>query len=129
MSTLVIQQFFEFLVLLYGGMVAAFIYDLLKLYQKTFKSKSVLRIFQELLYWIMTTSLVIYLLYYSSSGQVKGHMAIALIMGFSIYKWLLSKMIQTTITTIVIKMIEINKILKKQIYYPIRNIIKNENNK
>lgn len=124
MSTFVTQQFFEFMVLLYGGIVATFVYDLLKIYQKKFKPKGLFITFQDILYWIMTTSMVIYLINYSSLGQVKGYMVVALIAGCGIYKWMLSKMIENTVISIA-KAIGVFTIsLKKHIYFPIRNIVK-----
>ncbi|MCG8485244.1 MAG: spore cortex biosynthesis protein YabQ [Clostridia bacterium] len=129
MSTFVSQQFFEFMVLLYGGIVAAFVYDVLKLYQNKFKPQTFFLTFQDILYWIMTTSMVIYLLYYSSLGQIKGYMAVAFIAGCSIYKWILSKMIQTTIITIAGCLFAFLKRLKNILIFPIRNIIKMKNKK
>lgn len=129
MSTFVFQQLFEFMVLLYGGIVAAFVYDLLKLYQKKFKPKSFIMMFQDVLYWIMTTSMVIYLLYYSSFGQIKSYMAVAFIAGCSIYRWILSKMIQTTVIAISKCFLLFLKRVKYILFFPIRNITKMKNKK
>lgn len=115
MSTFVSQQFFEFTVLFYGGIVAAFIYDLVLLYQKYFKPNSFFSVIQDILYWIMVTSIVIYLLYYSSLGKISAYSFIAIFLGFMIYKMLLSKMISKTIEKIFLFLFEGIKFVVKKL--------------
>ncbi len=109
MATSISQQLFEFSVLLYGGIIAAFIYDVIFLYQNHFKPGKLLSCFQDLLYWIMMTSIIIYLLYYSSLGSIKGYSFIAMGFGYLIYKIFLSKIMYKTIERAVLCL---NKVIK-----------------
>lgn len=127
MSTFVSQQLFEFMVLLYGGMIAAFIYDLIALYRKHLHPSKFISVIQDILYWIMITSIVIYLLQYSTQGSVKLYCFLALILGFTIYKVVLSKMIQSSIEKCVNILIKIIKLILKILFFPFINIIKFRN--
>ncbi len=126
MATSIAQQLFEFLVLLYGGIVAAFIYDFIMLYQKHFKPGKILSSFQDILYWIMMTSIVIYLLYYSSLGSIKGYSFFALISGYLIYRIFLSQIINKTIEKIILSLVKAIRICIKILSLPYANNHKNE---
>ena len=97
MGVLIRSQLFEFIVVLYGGMCITFLYDCLKLYKKLRKPSPIIAGFQDVLYWLASASSVIYILYYSSYGSIKGYTILSLWIGVILYKVFLSKVIVTTI--------------------------------
>ncbi|NLK71887.1 MAG: hypothetical protein GX285_02560 [Clostridiales bacterium] len=97
MSIFVSQQFFEFFVLLYGGIIAMFVYDILSVYRQYFSLKKVFLTVQDILYWIWLASFSIYLLYYASLGSIKAYSFFALILGALLYKLVLSTIIKKMI--------------------------------
>ncbi len=125
MGNSISQQLFEFSVLLYGGIMAAFIYDFIALYQKHFKCGKMLSYFQDILYWFLMTSIAIYMLYYSSFGSVKGYSFFALILGYFFYKIFLGPIICRTIEKAFITIIKGIKIGFKILLRPFSNKHKN----
>ncbi|MFA5526997.1 MAG: spore cortex biosynthesis protein YabQ [Peptostreptococcales bacterium] len=97
MGLLIQNQAFEFIVILYGSMCIAFLYQLLRIYKKHRKPSWFLSGFQDILFWIFSASSLIYMIYYSSYGRIKGYTVLALLIGAFLYKVFISKLVETAI--------------------------------
>lgn len=124
MGILIRRQVFEFIVILYGGMCITFLYDLLKIYKKLRKPSRLISSFQDILYWLVSASSLIYMLYYSSYGSVKGYTILSLLMGVVLYKIFISKGIVTAIEGFISLIKKVFGSFYKKVYVKIKRIYK-----
>ena len=93
MNSFVYYQLYIFLAAIYGGVVIAFLYDVYKVLRSYFKVHRNIRIVQDVLFWLSISIVAIYVLLYSSNGDLKAGSIVGFFIGAILYKILLSKYI------------------------------------
>lgn len=91
MKIIVTDQLFEFLVMLYSGIIVAAIYDFYKVYRKIFRPGKLITVIQDLIYWIVVSVVFIKFLLFGSDGEIRGYIIYGFLVGIVGYKLLLSK--------------------------------------
>lgn len=124
MDNLAISQAHVFLIFIINGMIIAFIFDIFRIFRKSFQTPDLVTYIEDIIFWFITCVLLAYSIYTYNNGEVRLFMFIGLIIGAILYI--------LTISKYVIKFsVKIINFLKKIIYkiihyitYPIKIILK-----
>lgn len=116
-------QAYIFFTVLYGGLIIGFVYDLYKGLRYYLNPTKILTFVEDLIFWIVATFIIFYILIKSNWGELRGYIFIGLFFGIYLYFKVLSKLIYP----ILLKLMEgicliIDKVVKV-LFFPI-NIIK-----
>lgn len=118
------DQVYVFLYAILGGAVAAFLYDILRIKRRAFKTGVIIVNLEDILYWIVAAVFLFITVYYSNSGEMRGYIFIGNIIGVTLYEALLSGIIIASSVMIINTVKKILLFLWKIISYPLRLIYK-----
>lgn len=93
-----VYQMHVFTVTLAIGMAGGFCYDYYRVLRRLFKLRKIGTYFGDVIFWLVTTALVFYLLLLVNWGAVRFYVFVALSLGAMIYFWLFSKMSRRLLT-------------------------------
>ena len=122
MNSETINQANIFLIFIIIGFLIGFLFDIFRILRKSFKTISIVTYFEDILFWIITTLMIMYSIFVFNNGQFRGYIFIGIILGLSIYVLIFSRFLVKILTSIIIflKMIFIS--LLKIIYYPFKKL-------
>lgn len=123
MESLVENQFHIFLTTLYGGIVIGLIYDLYRIFRYYLKPKRVATFIEDAIFWIIISITTLIFLFYSNRAELRWYVFLGYVIGFSLYKILLSEIIIKILIYFIEKIIYVVKKVVYIITYPIRIII------
>ncbi|MBS4537584.1 spore cortex biosynthesis protein YabQ [Clostridium sp. D2Q-11] len=124
MENLVSNQFHVFLTTLYGGLIIGFIYDLYRIFRYYCQPKKVATFIEDTIFWIIISITTLVLLFYSNWAQLRWYIFLGFIIGFFLYRKLLSDIIIKILNYIFGKIINLIKKIVYIVLYPIRIVIK-----
>ena len=104
------NQAYLFFVFILNGFIIGLLFDVFRIIRKCFKTNDFITLFQDILFWILSGSILLYSIFKFNNGELRGFIFIALLIGAVCYLLLFSKLFIT------VNVIFIN-ILKKIIYY------------
>ena len=114
-------QAYIFFIFILNGFLIGLLFDIFRILRKSFKTSDVVTAIQDILFWILTGSIILYSTFKFNNGELRGYIFIGILIGVIIYLLLFSKLFITVNILII-------NILKKIIYYililPIKTIIK-----
>ncbi len=104
---MIAEQVYIFLYAILAGVVAAFLYDILRIKRRAIKTGVIFVSIEDLLYWLIAAVLLFVTVYNSNNGQMRGFIFIGNVIGVILYETLFSNIvIKSSITTInIIKLI------------------------
>lgn len=104
------NQAYLFLIFILNGFLIGILFDIFRIFRKSFKTTDFITYIQDILFWIITAFIVLYSIFKFNDGELRGFIFIGIFIGVSIYLLLFSK------SFIKINLYIIN-MLKKTIYY------------
>ena len=131
------NQAYIFFVYILNGFLIALLFDIFRIFRKSFKTKDLITYLEDIIFWILTCSILLYSIFKFNNGELRGYIFIGIIFGILIYTLTFSKifiktnlyiigLIKKIILNILIKpIINIIKVLKRFIYKPLLFIFKN----
>lgn len=124
MNNLAISQAHVFLIFIINGIIIAFIFDIFRIFRKSFKTPDWVTYIEDIIFWFITCVLLAYSIYTYNNGEIRLFIFIGLIIGAILYILTISKYI----IKFSVKIIRFLKIIfYKIIYYityPIKIILK-----
>lgn len=120
MENAIHSQGYIFLATLYGGIIIGFIYDLYRIFRYFFKPKKVATFFEDLMFWIIIALIALFVLIFSSWGELRGYEFLGFLSGAILYNKLLSKIVITILVKVVKIIIRTLKYLLDVILYPFK---------
>ena len=124
MDNLAISQAHVFLIFIINGIIIAFIFDIFRIFRKSFKTPDWVTYIEDIIFWFITCVLLAYSIYTYNNGEIRLFIFIGLIIGAILYILTISKYI----IKFSVKIIRFLKIISyKIIYYityPIKIILK-----
>lgn len=107
------KQALTYLYFVIGGVISAFLYDILRISRRTVKTPGFLVSIQDILYWLVISIASLLFIYQINDGEIRGFIIVGMLTGASLYIILFSRTI-LFITVPVFKIIAkfIGKILK-----------------
>lgn len=85
-NPLIIDQSFEFVIMLFAGMTIMLSYDIFKKIKEKLKPRSGISFIQDLLFWLFAALLTSSFLYYCSYGRLSFHALMAFGAGAVLWK-------------------------------------------
>ncbi len=98
------------------GMIIGLLFDIFRIFRKTFKTKDIVTYLEDIVFWILTGIIIIYSMYRFCDGELRFFMIVGIIFGTTMYILTLSKYIIIFFTIVI-------NVVKKIIIYPIKLII------
>ena len=124
MDNFAISQAHVFLIFILNGIIIAFIFDIFRIFRKSFKTPDWVTYIEDIIFWFITCVLLAYSIYTYNNGEIRLFIFIGLIIGAILYILTISKYI----IKFSVKIIRFLKIIfYKIIYYityPIKIILK-----
>ena len=137
---MVTNQAYLFSIFIANGFIIGILFDFFRILRKVFKTSDFITYIEDLLFWILTGSIMLYSIFVFNNGEIRLFMFLAIIIGVIIYMILLSshvikvnvmiinilkKILLKIFAVIVIPLKFICKIIKKIFLRPISFIIIN----
>lgn len=124
MSISIHQETYAFAISLLGGVSIALIYDILRAIRMMMKSnKKVIHLF-DIIFWIIAAGMSFYFINIGNDGQIRGFMFIGLIIGWTIYFFIVGKKLVNVICFILNKLFKLMEVIFKIITIPFKFIFK-----
>lgn len=118
------NQAHVFLCMVIGGMMIAFVYDIIRIKRRTIKTNIAFVNIEDFLYWIVVALVMFSVVYYSNEGEIRGYIFVGAAIGAILYTLVLSKFV-IKISIVVIRIVcRIISALWKIISYPFKIILK-----
>lgn len=80
-----------FLIFTLNGIFIGLLFDIFRIFRKSFKTSDITTYIEDLLFWILTGLLLLYSIFTFSNGEVRFYMFLAVFCGSLIYMLLFSK--------------------------------------
>ena len=129
MSTESMSQFNLFIQFIMVGIIIGIIFDIFRIIRKCFSISDVHTYIEDILFGIITSLLLIYLLYIYNQGRVRLYMFIALSLGLIVYFNTISKYFIKIQVIIVSFIKKATKAIINIVLWPVQKIIEIFNNK
>lgn len=124
MQNTIIIQLYSFFIYLITGIIIGIFFDIFRVLRKSFKTPDFVTYIEDMLFWIFTGILLIFVLINFSSGEIRFYNVISLCIGTAIYILLISKYFIRINTTIIKYIKFVFHKIYKIISYPIKLILK-----
>ena len=89
-NTVGTQVYSLFLFIITGIIIGAF-FDIFRILRRTFKTPDWITYLEDILFWILTGSLLLFVLFYFQKGEIRAYIIIGLFFGTLIYMLTISK--------------------------------------
>ena len=114
------REAYIFLCSIAGGALIAFVYDIFRIKRKAVKTRNIVIQIEDVIFWAISTAIMLVMLYYGNDGEIRGYIFIGTITGVILYVSLLSKIIMRVSLTIINIAIRIFQIALAIASYPFR---------
>ena len=118
------NQLHLFVIFLISGILVGLVFDFFRILRKSFKHPDIVIYIQDVLFWIITGIILLYLSFLFNDGEIRIFMILGSILGFFIYMFTVSKMIIKISVYIILKIKKIIYSILKTILIPIKYLIK-----
>ena len=130
MNDIMANQAYLFLVFILNGIIIGLLFDIFRILRRSFKTPNFITYIEDIVFWIMSTLIVLYSLFVFNNGEIRFYVFLATFFGIIIYSLTLSN-ICVIIISVIFKIIKrlfeiIWKILKLP-YHFITSFFKNRN--
>lgn len=115
MGDTITSQLYSLLIFIIGGITIGILFDIFRILRKTFKTPDIITYVEDVIFWLLTGTFFLFILFKFNNGEIRSYIIIGLIFGIIIYLLTISKyFIKINVTLI--------NILKKIVSYPIKII-------
>lgn len=84
------NQAYLFLVFSLTGVFIGALFDIFRALRKSFKTSNIITYIEDIIFWILTGTLIIYNIWYFNDGEIRIYMFLGIIIGILIYLLTLS---------------------------------------
>lgn len=133
------NQEYSFIVFILNGLIIGLIFDIFRIFRKSFKTPDFITYLQDFLFWIIAGSILLYSIFKFNNGELRLYIFIGILLGVSAYILIFSRFfikISVEIINFVKKVLFIlivvptkfiikllKKIILNQIIYILKNIM------
>ena len=133
---MIISQVYLFLIFIVNGILIGILFDFFRILRKSFKTKDIITYIEDLLFWILAGTSILYFIFVYNNGEIRLFMFLGIAIGLVLYMLIFSSLfikinvsIITFLKNIFIKIFTIIlipfKFLKKMFFKPISFIFIN----
>ena len=123
MNEIVTNQAYLFLIFILNGILIGILFDIFRILRRSFKTPNFVTYIEDVLFWIMSTLIVIYSLFVFNNGEIRGYIFIGIIFGIAIYMLFFSRFIMKISVKVISIFKEIFKFIFKILSYPAKIIL------
>ncbi len=87
-----INQLYLFIIFLITGGIIGILFDIFRILRKSFRYKDYIIDIQDVIFWILTASILLYSSFIFNDGEIRMFMILSSVLGFIIYLFTLSKL-------------------------------------
>ena len=117
-----INQLHLFIIFLINGIIIGFIFDMFRVFRKSFRHKDYVINIQDVLFWVCTGVILLYSSFTFNDGELRLFMILSAFLGFIIYLLTLSKIIIKVNVKIIFFLKNILSKIIKILLLPIRKL-------
>lgn len=117
-----LNQAYLFYVFLLTGVLIGLLFDIFRIFRKSFKHSDLATILQDIIFFAITSSLIIYTVFKFNNGEMRSYVFIGIISGLTIHIVLFSKIFIKISVKIIDYLKIIFKLITKIIVFPIKLI-------
>ena len=118
------NQAYLFYVFLLTGVLIGILFDVFRILRKSFKTSDFATTIQDILFWLLTSILVLYTIFKFNDGEIRSYVFLGIGIGISVYIILFSKIVITVNVKIIKALKRIVVTLLSIMLYPIKFILK-----
>lgn len=107
-----LNQLYIFLLFILTGIVIGIVFDIFRIFRRSFKTNDIITYVQDFLFWLVTGCILLFSIFTFNNGGLRGYIFIGIILGVLLHLLLLSKYFINIF-------VKIFSVLKKIIGYPI----------
>ena len=119
MTNSVTSELVVCLLCLMSGMLSGVIYDVFRVSRKVKKSKVYVIFIQDIVFWILTSFLTFYVIFYSNDGILRWYEMFLIAIGFLLYELSLSHLVSYIIEKLAETILRMLRIILKLLLAPI----------
>ena len=90
---MITNQAYLFLIFVINGLLIGLLFDAFRILRISFKTKDFITYIEDILFWIMTGSLVLYSIFVFNNGEIRFYIFLGIVIGIILYITLFSKYI------------------------------------
>ncbi len=87
----ILAQLYSMLVFIISGMLIGIFFDIFRILRKTFRTSDVITYIEDIIFWIITSFFLIFVIFNFTNGEIRFYNIISLIFGSLLYIILISK--------------------------------------
>ena len=110
------NQLYVFLLFILTGIIIGILFDVFRIFRRSFKTNDFFTYVQDLLFWILTGCILLFSIFNFNNGELRSYIFLGIILGIILHLLILSKYF----INIFVKIINV---LKKIVGYPIHIIL------
>jgi len=128
------NQVYTFGIFIFNGLIIGLLFDTFRILRKSFKTSNIITTIQDITFWILSGLIIIYSLFNFANGELRIYIFLGIVLGYSLYLLLFSKIyVKTSVLIIaftkkiihyllIVPIIFTYKIIVKIIFNPIKFI-------
>ncbi|MHB8063133.1 MAG: spore cortex biosynthesis protein YabQ [Ruminiclostridium sp.] len=120
----IVNQVYIFLYAILGGIIVAFLYDVLRIKRRAIRTSVIIVSLEDILYWVVAAVFLFVTVYKSNSGEMRGYIFIGNVIGVILYESLFSKIIINSSVMVINLIKRIIVFICKILSYPFKLIFK-----
>ena len=101
MKTDILSQIYIFLIFILNGITIGLIFDTFRSVRKTFKTSDIITYLEDILFWVISGGITLYLIFYFNNGELRAYIFLGLLSGIIIYILFLSKIFMNVSISII----------------------------
>lgn len=111
-----LNQLYTFLLFILTGIVIGIIFDIFRIFRRSFKTNDIITYIQDILFWFATGCILLFSIFTFNNGELRGYIFIGIILGLVLHLIVLSKYLINMFLKII-------NLLRRIIGYPIHLLL------
>lgn len=109
---MIMNQIYLFFIFIANGIFIGILFDFFRILRKSFKTSDIITYFEDLLFWILTGTSILYFIFVFNNGEIRLFMFLGIAIGVTLYMLIFSSFfIKINVTIITFLKNVISKIL------------------
>lgn len=122
MNAETINQAYLFLIFILNGIIIGIVFDAFRILRKSFKTPNIITYIEDILFWIMATTIVMYSIFVFNNGAFRAYIFIGIFIGIATYMLFCSKIIMNISVKIISIIKKIVSFIVKILIFPLKKL-------
>ena len=86
------NQAYSFIIFILNGLIIGLIFDIFRIFRKSFKTPDFITYLQDFIFWIIAGSILLYSIFKFNNGELRLYIFIGILLGVSAYILIFSRL-------------------------------------